>query len=89
MLKFAAKNPNDYSLEDVRKGVKLIFGEHIERIRKIGYNISGQVGICPIWHDNETDKDCKDRANQHAPKCECLHIHKWNEMIELLENLIA
>ncbi len=44
LLKYAAKNPNHCTLEDVRKGSELIFGKHIENIRKIGYDISGQVG---------------------------------------------
>ena len=43
LLKYAIKNPNNCTLEDVRKGVELIFGEHAENVRKIGYDISGQI----------------------------------------------
>ena len=44
LLKYAIKNPNNCTLEDVRKAAELIFGKHIESVRKIGYDISGQVG---------------------------------------------
>ena len=43
LLKYAIKNPKNCTLEDVRKGVDLIFGEHVENVRKIGYDISGQI----------------------------------------------
>lgn len=44
LLKYAVKNPNNCTIEDVRKGVELIFGKYIESVRKIGFDISGQVG---------------------------------------------
>ena len=44
LLKYATKNPNNYTLDDVRKGAELIFGQNIENVRKIGYDISGQIG---------------------------------------------
>lgn len=44
LLKYAVKNPDNLTLEDVRKGAELIFGKHIEGIRRLGYDISGQVG---------------------------------------------
>ncbi|MBD5459412.1 MAG: HAD family hydrolase [Lachnospiraceae bacterium] len=214
LLKYAVKNPDHCTLEDVRKGAELIFGKHIESVRKMGYDISGQVGdkvlyeylgiefsltplemetvfwngasmgaimpdadrmldyinrngirsgvisnllwsgaaltdrlgrllpenqfefvmtssdyfvrkpnrilfdialkkagvcadevwycgdnpkadvegasqagIYPVWYDNDTGKDDKDRSDEHAPACEHLHIHDWNEMIDLLERL--
>ena len=214
LLKYATKNPNNYTLEDVRKGAELNFGEHIESVRKIGYDISGQVGdkvlyeylgiefsltplemetvfwngasmgaimpdadkmldyinrnsirsavisnllwsgaalsnrlnrllpnnqfefvmtssdyfmrkpnrilfdialqkagvsadevwycgddpqadiegssqagIYPVWYDNNTEKDYKDRTKEQLPRCEHLHIHEWNEMIDLLERI--
>lgn len=43
LLKYAAKNPNHCTLDDVTKGAELIFGKHIENVRKIGYDISRQV----------------------------------------------
>lgn len=214
LLKHVTKNPNNCTLEDVRKNAELIFGKHIENVRKIGYDISGQVGdkvlyeylgiefsltplemetvfwngasmgaimpnadkmldfinkngirsavisnllwsgdalterlnrllpnnqfefvmtssdyfmrkpnrilfdiairksgvtsdeiwycgdnpqadiegaaqvgIYPVWYDNDTDKDYKDRSNEHLPQCEHCHIHEWNEMIDLLERI--
>lgn len=44
LLKYATNNPNNCTAEDVQKGAALIFGRHIESVRKIGYDIGGQVG---------------------------------------------
>lgn len=41
-MKYVTKNPNNCTLEDVRKGAELIFGKHI--VRKTGYEISAQAG---------------------------------------------
>lgn len=214
LLKYATKNPNHCTLEDVRKAAELIFGKHIESIRKIGYDICGQVGdkvlyeylgiefsltplemetvfwngasmgaimpgadkmlnyinkngirsaiisnllwsgaalterlnrllpenqfefvmtssdyfmrkpnrilfdialqkagvcadevwycgdnpqadiegasqvgIYPIWYDNDTERDYKDLSAGHVPACDHLHIHEWGEMIDLLEKI--
>lgn len=43
-MKYVTKNPNNCTIEDVIKGAELIFGNHIENIRKIGYDIGGQTG---------------------------------------------
>lgn len=214
LLKYATKNPNHCTLEDVRKAAEMIFGEHIENIRRFGYDICGQVcdkvlyeylgiefsltplemetvfwngasmgaimpdadkmldyinkngirsavisnllwsgsalterlnrllpnnqfefvmtssdyflrkpnrilfdialqktgisadevwycgdnpqtdiegasqvGIYPIWYDNDTEKDYKDRSGECLPHCEHLHIYTWQEMIDLLERI--
>ncbi len=216
LLKYVTKNPNNCTLEDVRKGAELIFGKHVESVRKIGYDISGQVGdkvlyeylgiefsltplemetvfwngasmgaimpdadkmldyinkngirsavvsnllwsgaalterlnrllpnnqfefvmtssdyfvrkpnrilfdialqkvgvsadevwycgdnpqadiegaaqvgIYPVWYDNDTEKDYKNCNNEHLPQCEHLHIYQWDEMIDLLERIKA
>ena len=216
LLKYVTKNPNNCTLDDVRKGEELIFVKHIENLRKIGYDVSGQlrnkvlyeylgiefsltplemetvfwngasmgaimpdadkmldyinkngirsavisnlmwsgaalterlnrllpnnqfefvmsssdylmrkpnrilfdiairkagvtsdeiwycgdnpqadiegaaqVGIYPVWYDNDTDTDYKDRSNEHLPQFEHLRIHEWNEMIDLLEKIKA
>lgn len=44
LLKYAVKNPNNCTLDDVVKAAELIFGKNIENVRKIGYDISGQIG---------------------------------------------
>lgn len=44
LLQYVTKNPNHCTLEDVKKGAELIFGQHVESVRKIGYDISGQIG---------------------------------------------
>lgn len=214
LLKYAVKNPNNRTLEDVERAAELIYGKHIESIRKIGYDICGQivnrvlyeylgiefsltplemetvfwngassgavmpdadkminyinkneirsavisnlmwsgealterlnrllpnnkfefvmtssdyfmrkpnrilfdialqksglsadevwycgdnpiadidssskVGIFPVWYDNDTEKNYKDRFEERPPNCEHLHIHEWSEMICLLEQL--
>ena len=173
LLKYVTKNPKNCTLEDVRKGAELIFGKHIENVRKTGYDISGQIGdkvlyeylgiefsltplemetvfwngasmgaimpdadkmleyinengirsavisnllwsgaalterlnrllpdnpqadiegasqagIYPVWYDNDTEKDYKSHNNEKLPQCEHLHIHEWNEMIDLLERI--
>lgn len=43
LLKYAVKNPNNRTLEDVVRTAELIYGKHIESIRKIGYDICGQI----------------------------------------------
>lgn len=43
LLKYMTKKPNNYTIEDIRQAVGLIFGEHVENARKIGYDISGQI----------------------------------------------
>jgi len=48
---------------------------------------SAQVGIYPVWYDNDTEKGIKDRSWQTTPKCEHLYIKEWDEMIEVLEKL--
>lgn len=48
---------------------------------------ASQAGIYPVWYDNNTDKDYKDRSNEHLPQCEHLHIHEWNELVDLLESM--
>lgn len=44
LMKYITKNPNNCTLEDVKNGAELVFGQHIESVRKIGYDISAQVG---------------------------------------------
>lgn len=44
LLKYVTKNQNNCTLEDVRKGAELIFGKHVENVRRIGYDVSGQIG---------------------------------------------
>ncbi|MBR4769657.1 MAG: HAD-IA family hydrolase, partial [Clostridia bacterium] len=48
---------------------------------------SSQAGIYPVWYDNNTEKDYKDRTKEQLPRCEHLHIHEWKEMIDLLERI--
>lgn len=43
LLKYVTKNPNNCTLEDVRKAAELIYGNHVENVRKIGYDVSGRI----------------------------------------------
>ena len=43
LLKYMTKNPNNHTIDDIRQAVELIFGDHMENVRKIGYDISGQI----------------------------------------------
>lgn len=42
LLNFITKNPNNYTLEDVKKAEQVLLGTHVENIRKMGYDICGQ-----------------------------------------------
>ena len=48
---------------------------------------ASQVGIYPVWYDNDTEEGCKDRNEEDVPPCEQLHIREWNEMMRLLERI--
>lgn len=48
---------------------------------------SAQVGIFPVWYDNDTERNYKNRLDESVPQSEHLHIHEWDEMIEKLEGL--
>lgn len=43
LLKYAVKNPNNCTVEDITKSAEFIFGEHVAKVRKHGYDISGQI----------------------------------------------
>ncbi len=43
LLKHAIENPNNCTIDDIRRGAEIIFGEHVENVRKTGYDISGQI----------------------------------------------
>ena len=45
------------------------------------------LGIFPVWYDNALECDYRDKSNETESMCEHLHIHEWNEMIEVLERL--
>lgn len=44
LLKYASKNPYNCTLDDVKKGAKIIFGEFLENVRRMGYDVSAQAG---------------------------------------------
>lgn len=48
---------------------------------------AARVGIFPVWYENATERDYKDRSGEMVPSCEHLHIHEWHEMITALEKL--
>ncbi len=44
---------------------------------------SSQLGIYPVWYDNDTDVN----GDDIKPNCEHLHIGEWQEMISVLNEL--
>lgn len=48
---------------------------------------AAQVGIYPVWYENETEREYKDRSKESVPKCEHLHIRQWREMMDLLGSI--
>jgi len=48
---------------------------------------AAQVGIFPVWYDNALECEYRDKSKETAPKSEHLHIHEWDEMIEVLDGL--
>lgn len=48
---------------------------------------AARAGIFPVWYENGTDREYRDRSKETAPPCEYLHILEWHEMIAVLENL--
>ncbi len=43
LMKHVVRNPNNCTLQDVRKAGELIFGKHVESVRKMGYEICAQA----------------------------------------------
>lgn len=49
---------------------------------------ASSAGIFPVWYENMTIENPWSGQNAGAhPDCEHLHIHEWNEMIEVLEEM--
>lgn len=46
---------------------------------------AAMAGIFPVWYDNDTDREGKNR--NYVPQCGHLHIKNWNEMIKILDKL--
>ena len=46
---------------------------------------ASQAGIFPVWYDNDTDKNYRDRSGEMAPTIEHLHIKEWDELISVLQ----
>lgn len=49
LLKYAIKNSNNCKVEDITRGAELIFGEHVTKVRQLGYDISGQIANCALY----------------------------------------
>lgn len=45
------------------------------------------AGLYPVWYDNDTERDYKDRSGEMPPRCDHLHIREWDELVRLLESL--
>ena len=49
---------------------------------------SASVGIFPVWYENKTLENPWFSNNENlTPQCKHLHIHDWQELIEMLEGI--
>lgn len=47
---------------------------------------AAQVGMTPVWYDNDTGRDDPKRSDVQPPLCAHLHIREWRELIDLLKD---
>ncbi|MGI6742433.1 MAG: HAD family hydrolase [Eubacteriales bacterium] len=50
-------------------------------------NGAAGVGIYPVWYDHPIDCYYRDKSKETMPLYEHFHIHKWDDLIEKLEDL--
>lgn len=43
LLKYAVKNPDNCTVEDIEKTTNLIYHTHVQNVRNIGYDITAQI----------------------------------------------
>ena len=43
LMKYAVKNPNNCTVEDIRQSTHLIYNTHVQNVRNIGYDISARI----------------------------------------------
>lgn len=43
LLKYAVKKPNNCTADDIKRAAEIIFGEHVAKVRHLGYDISAQI----------------------------------------------
>lgn len=48
---------------------------------------SAAVGMFPVWYEDKTMDNPMTQNDGAIPECDHLHIHDWNELIEILEVL--
>ena len=46
---------------------------------------AANAAIFPIWYDNGTESDYRDRSCESPPTCGHLHIREWDELLALLD----
>lgn len=87
---YMIRKPNPMLFELALKKAELTAGD----VWYCGDNIkadiegSAKVGIFPVWYDDETVEDPRKEYNKGVfTDCEHLHIHDWNEFIQILEAL--
>jgi putative hydrolase of the HAD superfamily len=48
---------------------------------------AAQVGIFPVWYDNDTGREHRDSVLGPRPTCDHLYIREWDDLIRTLEEL--
>ncbi len=49
LLKYVTKNPNNCTIDDIKKATKLIFNTHVQNVRNIGYDVSAQIANRTVY----------------------------------------
>lgn len=87
---YAVCKPNPLLFETALKKAGLRAGEVWYCGDSVGKDVYGaaQVGIFPVWYDDRSVPEVQIGKTATAePECEHLHIHKWDELITVLEGL--
>ena len=49
---------------------------------------ASSAGLFPVWYEDLTMENPFREKNYKLPECEHLHIHDWQELIDVLEKLL-
>ncbi|HOJ11538.1 MAG TPA: HAD family hydrolase [Clostridiales bacterium] len=81
------RKPNHYLFQLALKKARLNASEVWFCGDNVEADIEGaaNVGIFPIWYENLMVENQWNKRMEVLPKCKHLHIHEWNQLIEILE----
>jgi len=84
------RKPNPYLFELALKKAGLTANDVLFCGDNIKADVEGaaNIGILPVWYEELTLENPWINQNENiTPKFEHLHIHDWNDMINILENI--